>query len=240
MIIDATSELARPSFIKNLDGIVEWTKLLASADIVTASEIIVEWVNNQYMQYEGEISNPVQALAKKSGNCLAGSLIVSGLASLCVNLEPGLIVVASETASSAHCMSSLTDKVSGISVVIDNYTEGFSEDTEDKRVRVCFQESSNTNFGESVFGGMKTALKLLDDRTQSTDSKATETVELDGSNDESWSLWIPKEKRFTKTIVTGFFGNFVAQIADYYSEGAVSDTSIHFINTASQFKRIIK
>lgn len=235
MPIDTTPEQDCPVFVKNLEDLEKWTALLATADIATASEIIVEWVNSQTLSRGSGIANPVQALSEKAGNCVASSLIVSGLASLCVNLEPGILVVGSETVSASHCMSSITDRTSGISVVIDNYFTAFTDENGDDKKHIGFKQSSNTIFREGVFGGMKTALKLLDDRSLDIDDKTKGIVELDGSSDEHLSLWLPRENRFTKTIVTGFFGANVARIADYFSQGTISDTANQFLLSARQF-----
>ena len=235
MSIDATLELATPAFVKNLEDIEKWTALLAAADIATASEVIVEWANSQSMLRRSGHANPAQALSEKAGNCVSSSLIVSGLASLCVNLESGILIVGSETVNASHCMSSITDRTSGISVVIDNFFTAFTDENGNDKKSLRFKQSSNTIFREGVFGGMKTALKLLDDRSRAIDDQTKGIVELDGSEDEYLSLWLPSENRFTKTIVTGFFGANVARIADYFSQGMVSDTANQFLLSARQF-----
>jgi hypothetical protein len=198
------------------------------------------FVLSQMSNYDGSEPNARKALKATKGNCVAYAALFSALASTIPEISSGMVVVGSEFSNAAHCMSSLIDFRTGEYCIADN-----------KVIRVRTTDGTNVHdslsvkyayvtpslFDESCFGGMSTALGMLKQRVDRGQAELPtyEFHDATLAEKDEWSIKVGGEDRYSNVFVHGFFGDSVADVTDYLTDGISSDTSDIFHDAMLNF-----
>lgn len=200
-------------------------------DIPTTFSKLSKLIKDKITNYDRAITSPETAINEGKGSCIALALAFLAVAQARSDMRTGLMVVSNQFLGSMHCMAGLAENGSdGFSCIVDSvFLQQKDPATQEKLpCKTALTYNTSSFWQESVYGGMRSALALMDiaplgDSITHTDISSTEPEWCNHDNG-------------CKLEITGFFNGAIVDVCNYYTDGIESQASQAFIEAREMFK----
>ena len=201
------------------------------SDIPTTFSRVSKLVKHKITNFDRATANPEAAFNEGKGSCIAMALAFLAVAQARTEMRTGLFVVSNQFLGSMHCMAGLAENGSdSFSCVVDSVFRQQKDPATQEKLssNTTFTYNTSSFWQESVYGGMRSALTLMDNAPFDDSITHTDITCIEPE-------WCGYNNRY-KLEITGLFNGAIVDVCNYYTDGIESPASQAFIEAREMSK----